>query len=486
MKSERLELRKKYGADFVYKSIKLLIDDNDYLSTVRAKVKPEYFAVDDTATSKVVERILENYDEKHSFTLDDLKYDSKGDANGDDAALRAYGYAFGKIMEQDNTNSEEALKERLTPYLTLCHIEEIAEDLKTRVTYKTYEKNPTPLLQRALVSVTQELNTSIDDYGTSLEDDIDSVFEPQNEQIIKVGEPKIDNLINGGARIGSLAGFVAPTGAGKSTLSSLIGFEAAKQGRNVVHIFFEDQKAQIWKKYCARMTGTPINDQEGDIAKENVKGNPFYKALTNHLKLCRWENGVKTVEDIESYLLQADFNEWKPDMLIIDYFDCLKLSRNPTKDALEAEASTMRKLENLANRMNILIWVMFQANRLSTSNSNSDGSAQNIQGSKKKIDPLSLLLGVGNDKEYKGYSCVEISKIRFGGKLSTIHKVIFNRSTVSFDWSQSEIDYVFSQDEDKENDEDWLTTLDALNMAEPQITVNPAPIEPFRLTTDND
>jgi len=485
-KTVNSELKKKFqelfGRTFVFQSIKLFLMDPIYLRSLKSKVKPEYFAIEGTATEDIVRFMLAELEAGNIYTLESIKLAAKDDANGDDAKNLKYGFVFSEVEKVDVENIDD-IKKHLEAQLIKLKVAELTNDLNEKLTWDRYQDNPYLLLKRGFKFFLDEMNMDGDDMGTVAEDDLNEALSEESLEWITTGEEMIDKMTGGGAPRRTVAGFIAPTGYGKSTISAMLGFEMAKSGYKVLHIFFEDDKPMIWRKYYSRMTGIPIKEIQGEETKQLIRNHPDYEAVKNNVILVKWDTGLKTVEDVEQLVLSKKYDGFDVDVVIIDYFDCLKMSTNPVKDRLLAEESAMRKLENMAHRRDILVWAMMQANRLATARGNTDGTAQNVEGSKKKKNIAATVIALGKDTENPGYYTFEVDKSRNNGKECIIHRVRFKPGQVQFDWSEADIEFRNVIDSESQPGFD----PDLAYKDEPQITVKtPVKDEDFELylTTD--
>ena len=82
------------------------------------------------------------------------------------------------------------------------------------------------------------------------------------------------------------------------------------------------------------------------------------------MRLKSVRTGEKSATDIKNWLLRLTNKGFKPDLVIIDYFECLAPERDDrSKDKWESEGITARKLEGMAKELDIAIWVPTQGSR---------------------------------------------------------------------------------------------------------------------------
>jgi signal transduction histidine kinase len=99
--------------------------------------------------------------------------------------------------------------------------------------------------------------------------------------------------------------------------------------------------------------------------KEQLKNFPDKEMMHRNLRLKRFNTGTKKASDIEKFIKKCRQNGFSPDLVIIDYFECLlpEKSGYTTDSEWSREAVTMRKLENMAKDLNIAIWIPTQGNK---------------------------------------------------------------------------------------------------------------------------
>lgn len=218
-----------------------------------------------------------------------------------------------------------------------------------------------------------------------------------DEDIVPTGVEEIDKRLDGGVVKGDIALFNAPTGGGKTTFSTILAHNAAVKGYKALQIFFEDRPNDIIRKHIAVESNTSIGMlkkkkyEDAKILASVLEGQDSYVPLSENLYICKMEDRNTTVEDIENKIIELGAKDgWRPDLIIIDYFSCLKHSSNPTKEKYEAEAGCMRKIkEKIAMKYNTAVWVMQQTNR-NGSAVGSEAGKENWQGSIQATQPASI------------------------------------------------------------------------------------------------
>ena len=274
------------------------------------------------------------------------------------------------------------------------------------------------------------------------EDTVWKTLRQGKEDVITTGIKEVDERMAGGLGRTDVGLFVAPTGFGKTTFGSVLAHNAATAGYKALQIYFEDNPEDILRKHLAILyrerTGWLCNWTDDEI-KEFIGKHRYengWTKINENLILCRMKNHETTVEDIENELIAlANEYDFRPDMIVIDYFSCLKHSRNNIKDKWEAQADCMRKIkEHIAFKYNTAVWVMQQTNRTATGR-DSEGAMANIQGSYEATQPTSVWIELRRSKDQIQNSRADLIflKTRKAQRREDLIDIVFDNGTLVID-----------------------------------------------------
>lgn len=388
------------GTNGQYTIVKLLIENRDFFLKIERTINPNVFT--DLTLQKVVKVFINRYRENGEI----LNY--KGiemlikATNPTPTELTEYKKVFETLL-QNVTDAE------------LKIAEETAEEF-----FKRNEANR--ILDNFKIALKK--GYSIDKLGKYLQElqNIESVnllYTPKSaEELIDVtlttpstvrvptGIDELDKIFRGGFPKGAVSLLIAGTGVGKSTLGSIFCCNAAMKGKKVLHIFFEDLETEIAQKYYAHLLNRNTFEFEnlaGDVEKRkklskelhDISDNAFY-FLKNNVKLFRMKNGDTTIEDIVTEVRKLQtLQDWKPDLIFIDYFSCLKTTNNEVirmQNEWQSMERCMKRIEQFANSENIAILVAQQTNRNGMDEDTASKRMANIQGSYRITQPASIIL----------------------------------------------------------------------------------------------
>lgn len=220
------------------------------------------------------------------------------------------------------------------------------------------------------------------------------------------------------------------------------------KGWKVLHIFFEDTEVDIRRKYYGFFTDFDAmylsDPQIKELALEKMNEDQEKRQLMyENIKAIRMESMTTTASDIEALIKREIAVGFKPDMVIIDYFECLAPERiqYSKADTWEKEGITIRKLEKMTNKYNIAIWIPVQGNRESIG-LDKVGLAQG-GGSIKKTQAAHVVITFAqtDDQKTQGRMNIFLAKLR-SGKITRnqFYNVAFNNGTCKFDMSNIDAD----------------------------------------------
>lgn len=217
-------------------------------------------------------------------------------------------------------------------------------------------------------------------------------------------------------------------------------------GYKVIHFFFEDTEVSIKRKYYGYVTdidacdlSDPINRPIAlKILKDN--NNELRNMLIQNVVCHRLTTGEYSASDIKYLIQQYISKGFIPDMVIIDYFECLKSEKNVegyNESEWSREGITMRKLEGIAKEFNLALWVPVQSTK-DAINQEYVG-LQHAGGSVKKTQIGHLIIQLAQTLQQKeqGKISLFIGKLRAAkiGRTS-FPNVKFNNGTCKFDMSE--------------------------------------------------
>lgn len=415
------------GGQFQQQLIKSIIEDKKYGDTIIDVIDSKYF--DNNSFRYIMENIKElykNYNKLPNYETLAQKIISEETSSGSN---RVHIDTLDSIKNVDKENY--FVKDTA---LNFCKQQNIKKELKKVQSiiesgeFESYNKIE-DIIQKALqVGI-------IDESTSDVFHDIDSALEKDYRQPIKTGIDGIDNLLKGGLGRGELGVILAPTGTGKTTFLTKIANSAYNSNNNVLQIFFEDNVGQIKRKHYTIWSEITPDEQPNfsELVKERVK--EVQENTNGTLKLMKLPSDSITVSDIKNRIRKMISEGFKPDLVIIDYVDCISTDKSTNGEEWKGEGSVMRSLESMTTEFDIAIWTATQGNRESISSEIVTGDQ--MGGSIKKAQIAHVIISIAKTLEQKenNLATLTLIKSRIGKDGVVMQNCTFNNEFLVIDTS---------------------------------------------------
>lgn len=446
------------GVDYEYKLIKILIEDGKFFSSIEPILDQNSFTTPEFRD--IVRMMKENYRESCGA---DMTYQMI------DTLIRSQiseAYRLTKTLDvikhvRDVVDSTffEQYKEIAVHFFQQQGLVKAINEAK-----KIIERGDYDNFRRIEELVRKPLDVSLQHNNEFrvFDDDWEKAMDEDSRIVIPTGCNHIDNMLMGGIGKGELGVIIAPSGVGKTSTTCGFAANAAINGYKVLHIFFEGTDNEIKRKYY----GYVLQDIEAgqllipDYAAEAKRRLRTYEHLIKQRRLLRdniichhassGEEGATDIENLVKYHIARGF---RPDLIIVDYFECLKLdSFGSNENEFTREGVAMRKLENICKEYNIAGWVPVQG----TKNSFSAEiiGLDNAGGSIKKVQIGHIVISLArvmSKQRINGVAVLNFALLKFragaiknGGVVANIE---FNNGTCRFG------DLVNDQEQNSSKDE---------------------------------
>ncbi len=397
----------KYGKIFQEKIFQGLATDKDWAAQMHEVMRPDYF--DLKYLQYLCDKYFTYYDDYRCFPTmqlliqvirEDLKKESA------DILLRDQIIAFLQRMRM-NQHPEDLpyVKEKS---LDFCKRQAFKEAL-TQAVELVQEGDFDPVVDLMRQAVSVGMPSSI---GHDFFEDVEARFNEIQRITSPTGIPDLDNkeVLDGGLGRGELGVVVAPTGVGKSHWLVAMGCEALKRGKTVVHYTFELSETLTGKRYDANICEVDCSDllDHKEKVLETYENGEFGNLIIKY-----YPTRTASVNTIRNHLEKLKLRNYWPSLVIIDYADVMKSTRQ--YDALRLELQLIyEELRQLAADFQVPIWTASQSNRA--------GAREEIVGLENmgeaygKAQVSDVVVGLSRKPEEKatGYGRLFIAKNRAG------------------------------------------------------------------------
>jgi len=416
------------GYSFQIRLVKQLIEDIKFSEEIMDIISPKYF---DNEYLRLLVASLKDYYEKYETipTYETLFQIIKVDIKREIARESA----LEMIKDVKNSDHKDCLHTQEVG-IKFCKQQELKkaiqqiQKIQDAGDFDRYDECE-EILKGALVVGTDK------DTGIDVFHGINDVLSEDFRSPVPTGLVGIDNLMDGGLSKGELGVILAPFGVGKTTLITKMANHAYNLGYNVVQIFFEDNPKVIQRKHITCWTEISLNELTHNREKiEKIL--PKFKNKKGNLILKKMASDGTTIPKIKQYLRKLTSNGTKPDIVFIDYMDCVTPSKQ-FKDEWAGEGNVMRQFETMISELNIVGWTAIQGNRSSIKANVVE--ADMIGGSIKKGQIGHFILSVAKSLEQKeeGRATLAILKSRFGKDGIIFEDILFDNGTIQIDTTMS-------------------------------------------------
>jgi replicative DNA helicase len=423
------------GEDFQYKLIHTFMEEKEFFKDINSIVDQNMFT--DPMLKTYVGVMKEYYEREEavpSYSMMGIVLNQKAH---NDIERETYQALLKKIANTPSDGVEyirvlaEKFFKQQNIIRTANEILQIAGDGDTSKYEKCLE-----LLNDALNQGTKE------EFGSSVFDDIGETLSDDYRTPIPTGIGKLDEALEGGLGKGELGVIVGPSSFGKTSLTTAMASYAATykneannfNGFKVLQIVFEDRVKQIQRKHLGRITGIEAKDLSKDGIVDKVKEQLAMYAdkdmLMANLKIMRLPSGEITAPKIERLIKKMINNGFKPDLVIIDYFECLShVGDAHSSNEYEKEGKTMRKLESMASNLDIALWIPTQGTKESVNLELV--TMDKAGGSFKKIQIAHIVMSIARTMEdiERNKATIALLKNRAGKSGKVFNNVEFNNGT---------------------------------------------------------
>lgn len=420
-----------YGSDFQKQLIYEMLTDYHFGIDVIDIINPNYFS--DRSFSSIV-KLMQIYYENHSSipSIKDLNVEIESSPLVDKDTIM-YKQLKDTVTDiQALHTSNRNVKERALNFMKskklYKFIGDIKEELEKGNGYSDFESFETKFQKHFGRTDTIQ--------QTNVFDGIENVLADDFRRPIPTGIRGIDDITGGGLSRGELALLIAPLGVGKTTALTKIASSAYISGHKVIQFVFEDKAKVIQRKHFSIWSGFGLHRLDDKYIKpsvvnsiKNIKGK-LSSNTNSYLEIIKLPADGVTVDKIKTYIQKIAMQKGAPDLVTIDYLDCINPEKTVGRDEWSSDGKIMRRIETIAEEMDFACWAATQGNRESTTATQI--TADKGGGSIKKSQIAHLVIGIAKILEQKEAekATISIIKNRFGDDGMVYENCTFKNKTL--------------------------------------------------------
>jgi replicative DNA helicase len=413
------------GNNFQIQLLNQIIIDKEFSHSIIDVIENSYF---ENKYFKIIIQMIREYYKKYDHTpsFDTLEQVAKSELQ-QETAIKV---VLDTIKKVKNAPIEgvDFVQEKALKFCKQQELQKVMKQAQKIIDGGEFENYDTleELVREALLVGSKD--TSAMDVFSNL----DQVLDDDYRHPIPMGIPGIDRLLKGGLAKGEIGVILAPTGVGKSTLTTKIANHAFNLGFNVLQVFFEDNPKVIQRKHFTLWTKIhpdELSDKKDEVMK---KVKEIKESMSNELILKKLPSDTKTMLQIKNEIRKMIADGIKIDMIILDYIDCVVPDKN-LGDEWKSEGSVMRAFEAMCHELNIVGWTATQGNRSSIS---SDVvTTDQMGGSIKKAQVGHVIITVAKSLQQKEMklATIAITKSRIGDDGVVFENCKFDNAMLDID-----------------------------------------------------
>lgn len=415
------------GEDFQYKLVHEFMENHAFFEDLNPIIDQNMFT---DPNLKVVVGVMKNFYDTYGNVPD---YDNVGielrDLSHSDKECETYMAVLDKVRET-SCSGVESTRKRAEKFFRQQNIIRTANEI-----LKIAGKGDDDKYDECVRLLNEAMVMGIhNDFGEGVFDHMNETLSDDYRVPIPTGIKKIDETLEGGLGKGELGVIIGPTSFGKTSLTTAMASHAACSGFKVLQIVFEDRIKQIQRKHIGRITGIEAKDLSKpdniDKVKATIEAFEHKEQLKENLRIVKFPSGEKTARQIEVFIKKLINSGFKPDLVIIDYFECLQHeSDKSSTNEFEKEGRTMRKFEAMAGELDIAIWIPSQGTKDSINLELV--TMDKIGGSVKKAQIAHVIMSIARtvDDIAANKATIAILKNRAGKSGKVLQNVEFNNGT---------------------------------------------------------
>ena len=388
------------GIDFQYRLISSFFLEEGFFSDLNSIIDQNMFT--DAHLKHIVAIIKEYYNKYNSMISYDMLTIKLNEKVTNDDEKKYYTEIIDKLKHTSTDGHEEIelMAEKFFKQQNLIKVANKIKEVAGSGDIERYDECQRMLEEAASIgrkdrTVTRPL------------ENIEALIQKEDVVTIPTGIKRLDELLEGGLDKGQVGLIICGSGLGKTSLTTCFGFNAAihkckennNEGYKVLQIVFEDKNNDVGRKYLAKLTQIEAkqigkDEETNNLVRRISSESPYTQMLNDNVKVMRLKSGEKTASDIKEEILKERNRGFWADVVIVDYFGCVKPERgfNSNSDITDRESVTMRKFETMASELDVALWIPTQGNRGSMSAETVTGNE--IGGSFAKYQIAQVVLSI--------------------------------------------------------------------------------------------
>jgi replicative DNA helicase len=387
-----------YGTHFQTKVLSSLLTHKEFLVNIHDIISEEYF--DNSAHKWIINEILKYYEKYHTVpSMEILKVEVKKLEN------EVLQVSVKEQLKEAYKASDEDLAYIEEEFSNFCKNQQLKKALLTSVDLlKAGDYDSIRGLVDNALKAGGDKNL-----GLEYSKDIETRYREEHRVAIPTPWDMFNNLMQGGLGSGDFGLIFGNPGGGKSWTLIALGGVAVELGYNVVHYTLELGEDYVGRRYDAFFTGIPVNE----ILKHKDKVESTITSLPGKLVVKEYSPGKASISTLEAHIQKCIDQDFKPDLIIIDYVDLLR-SKRTNRERKDEIDDIYLSTKGLARELKVPVWSVSQVNRAGAKDDIIEGDKAAGSYDKIMITDVAISLSRKKEDKVKGTGRFHIMKNRYG------------------------------------------------------------------------
>ena len=395
-----------FGKTFQEKLVQALLTDTKWAEQMMEVINNGYFEVN--YLKFLADRYF-SYAKKYkvfptlqlliTIIRDDLK-------TGTDIILRDQIIDYLQRMKANPDPGDlQFVKDKSLDFCRKQALKKALEDAVDQIAAERYESIVESIKKAVLVGTAPQL-------GHDFFTDYEARFTRLQRNCVSTGIDEIDrkDILNGGLGSGEIGVIVAATGVGKSHFLTMLGANALKEGKNVLHYTFELSETAVGVRYDSNLCDIDSNQV---IDRKNEVMEKYKDMKLGRLIIKEFPTNTASIYTVRSHIERLDVKGFRPDVIIIDYADIMRSTRQ--FDSLRHELKLVyEELRSFASEKGIPIWTASQSNKEGSSSEIVDLSNMSEAYGKAMVADVVLSISRKSHEKATGWGRLFVAKNRAG------------------------------------------------------------------------
>ena len=380
-----------YGIGFQIKVLSSLLTHKEFLLNIHDVISEDYF--DNQAHQWVIKEILKYYQKYHTTpSMDVLKVELK---KIDNEVLQV---SVKEQLREAYKASDEDLKYIEEEFSNFCKNQQLKKALLNSVNFLNTGDYDTirSLIDNAL-KAGQDKNV-----GHEYNKEVESRYREDHRIVVPCPWEPFSKLLQGGLGNGDFGLIFGNPGGGKSWTLVALG---------VLHYTLELGEDYVGRRYDAYFTGIPVNKITEKKYRSNVE--EVIAELQGQLIIKEYSPGKASITTIESHIKKCIDQDFKPDLVIIDYVDLLRSKKNNRERKDEIDDIYI-STKALARELQLPVWSVSQVNRAGAKDDIIEGDKAAGSYDKMMVTDVAISLSRKRQDKVNGTGRFHIMKNRYG------------------------------------------------------------------------